>query len=47
MNTPISLVLGFILLGAMAVDTFMYGNEHLLFLSKKFLDLIEWVAFWR
>jgi hypothetical protein len=47
MNTPISLVLGFILIGAFTVDTLMYENENLVFLSKKFLDLIEWVAFWR
>jgi len=29
------------------VDTVVFGNEHLIFLTKKFLDLLEWVAFWR
>lgn len=47
MNTPISLVLGFIVIGGLGVDMLIYGNEHLIFLSKKFLDLLEWVAFWR
>ncbi len=47
MNTPIALVLGSLLVGGLIVDTVMFGNEHLIFLMKKFLDLLEWVAFWR
>jgi hypothetical protein len=47
MNTPIALVLGGLLVGGLIVDTVMFGNEHLIFLTKKFLDLLEWVAFWR
>lgn len=47
MNTPIALVLGFLLIGAAVVDVTMFGTEHLLFLTKKFMDLLEWIAFWR
>lgn len=47
MNTPIFLVLATIILGALVADTMMYGNEHLIFLGKEMLDLIEWIAFWR
>jgi hypothetical protein len=47
MNTPIALVLGSLLVGGLIVDTVVFGNEHLIFLTKKFLDLLEWVAFWR
>jgi len=25
----------------------MFGTEHLIFLGKKFFELIEWIAFWR
>lgn len=47
MTNPIALVLAILLIGALVLDTLNYGNEHLIFLSKKFLDLIEWLAFWR
>ena len=47
MNTPIALVLASLIVGGLAVDAAVYGSEHLVFLSKKFLDLLEWVAFWR
>ncbi|MBQ0803690.1 MULTISPECIES: hypothetical protein [unclassified Sulfitobacter] len=47
MNTPITLVLAALLTIGLVVDTFYFGTEHLIFLTKKFMDLIEWVAFWR
>ena len=47
MTNLIAIVLGLILITALAVDTMFYGTEHLIFLGKKMLELIEWVAFWR
>lgn len=47
MTNSIALGLGVVLLSALVVDTALYGTDHILFLAKKFLDLIEWLAFWR
>lgn len=47
MNTPIALVLATLIVGGLVADTMINGSDHLIFLSKKFLDLLEWVAFWR
>lgn len=47
MTNSIALYLGLGLLAAIGADYYMFGTEHLLFLSKKFLTLLDWVAFWR
>lgn len=47
MNNRIAIWLGAILITAIVVDVLFFGTDHLLFLSKKMLELIEWVAFWR
>lgn len=47
MDTPIAVSLAAVLLTALGIDALIYGREHLIFLTKKFVDLIEWVAFWR
>lgn len=47
MTNSIALVLGFLIVGGIGLDWFLFGSEHLIFLGKKFTDLIEWVAFWR
>ena len=47
MTNTIAVALGILILGALAIDVMMYGTEHLLFLSRKFADFIEWLAFWR
>jgi len=47
MTNTIAVVLGVLILGALTIDVMLYGTEHLLFLSQKFADLIEWLAFWR
>ncbi len=47
MTNRIALVLGFLIVGAIMMDYFFYGTEHVLFLAKKLADLIEWLAFWR
>ncbi|MFT5786681.1 MAG: hypothetical protein ACI9KK_002041 [Ascidiaceihabitans sp.] len=47
MTNPLALILGMLLVGAMCFDIFMNDTQNLLFLAKKFADMIEWVAFWR
>jgi len=47
MTNSIALFLGLGLLAAIGADYYLFGSEHFLFLSKKFLELLEWVAFWR
>ena len=42
-----ALVLGLLIVGAITVDVMLYGSEHLVFLGKKFAELLEWIAFWR
>jgi len=47
MTNSIAIVLGLVILGALALDYAMFGFDHLIFLAKKMLALIEWMAFWR
>ena len=47
MTNSIALSLGLLIIGALALDVMMYGSEHVIFLAKKMLELIEWLAFWR
>ena len=47
MTNQLAFWLGLIIMVALGLDVFLYGTENLLFLSKKFYDLIEWLAFWR
>lgn len=47
MTNGISLVLGAIIVGMLVIDIAAYGSEHIVFLGKKFYELIEWLAFWR
>ncbi|WP_298862552.1 hypothetical protein [uncultured Sulfitobacter sp.] len=47
MTNPIAFVLGLIIVGAIVMDYFYYGTEHIVFLAKKMTELIEWLAFWR
>ncbi|WPZ20240.1 hypothetical protein T7987_08505 [Sulfitobacter faviae] len=47
MTNPIAIVLALVIAGAMAVDLYVYGADHMIYLGKKFFALIEWMAFWR
>ncbi len=47
MTNRIALVLGLTIVVAIVLDMALYGTEHMVFLGKKFFDLIEWLAFWR
>ncbi|MDP5085440.1 MAG: hypothetical protein NWQ23_08465 [Yoonia sp.] len=47
MTNTIALCLGLLLLALFAFDYAQYDLANALFLSRKFMDLIEWMAFWR
>lgn len=47
MTNRIALGLGAAIVGLVLVDLLLFGTEHLVFLGKKILELIEWIAFWR
>ena len=47
MTNSIAIGLGVMILSALALDFYLYGWDHLIFLAKKGLELIEWLAFWR
>ncbi len=47
MTNRLAMVLGAVIVGLIVLDLVLFGTEHLVFLSKKIIDLIEWMAFWR
>jgi hypothetical protein len=47
MTNRIALVLGLLIVSALAVDLYLVGPQHVIFLSKKLFELTEWLAFWR
>ncbi len=47
MTNRIALFLGICLAVAIAADVLLNGGTALMFLLRKFVDLVEWVAFWR
>ena len=47
MTDRIALWRGLVILAAILADLALNGGSALLFLARKFLDLVEWVAFWR
>ncbi|WP_164860779.1 hypothetical protein [Parasedimentitalea marina] len=47
MTPKISIVLGLIISAALVIDIALFGTTHVVFLGKRFYELINWVAFWR
>ena len=47
MTNPIALGIFFSVVLAIGIDWMVFGTEHFLFLAKKGLELLEWLAFWR
>jgi hypothetical protein len=47
MTNGMAAVLALLLAGLVAADVFLNDTSALLFLARKALDLIEWLAFWR
>jgi hypothetical protein len=46
LTNTIALWLGLILLAGIVADLALNGGSALMFLARKFLDLVEWVDFW-
>ena len=47
MTNRIALGLGAAIVALVVLDLIFFGTEHIVFLSKKMFELIEWIAFWR
>ena len=47
MTNQIAMFLGLLILVGLGVDWHYFEWEATVFLSRKFAQLIEWVAFWR
>ena len=47
MTNQLALLLGFAIVTALTIDAYSYDWENTLFLSRKLLELIEWLKFWR
>jgi hypothetical protein len=47
MTNRIAIYFGLFLTAALVADIALFGDQHIVFLGKKFFALIHWVAFWR
>lgn len=47
MTNTIALYIGLLLVGAIGADILFNDGIALMFLLRKFISLVEWVAFWR
>jgi Na+/H+ antiporter NhaD/arsenite permease-like protein len=47
LTNPIALVLGLVLIAAIGADLLANDGAALMFAMRKFLDLLDWVVFWR
>ena len=47
MTHRIAMFLIVMICAAIVVDIFFFGTDHLLFLARKLMELLEWLAFWR
>jgi hypothetical protein len=43
----IALILGLVIVAAILGDIFANGGDALFFLSRKFVDMVEYLAIWR
>lgn len=47
MTDRIALWLGMAFLAAIGIDYALVGTQHLLFLGMRFVDFVDYLAFWR
>jgi hypothetical protein len=47
MTNKIAIWLGLLVIAGLVTDLTLGDGSNLLFLSKKFFELLDWVAFWR
>jgi hypothetical protein len=43
----VAFLLALLVIAGIVVDLVFFGADNLVFLSRKLLELIEWLAFWR
>jgi len=46
-TNTLAILLGATILGGIAFDVAVYDGSNLVFLGKKLLEFMEWIAFWR
>ncbi|MDW4496772.1 hypothetical protein R5H30_02175 [Sulfitobacter sp. D35] len=47
MTNRIAFLLGLVIASGIAIDIWVFEAANLLFLARKFSDLLDWMAFWR
>ena len=47
MTTRIALILMALIVGFFVLDHYVLGLDAFVFTAKKFMDLIQYIAFWR
>ncbi|MEM9968352.1 MAG: hypothetical protein AAF755_09650 [Pseudomonadota bacterium] len=47
MTNAIALALALIILTGLALDAWLYESENLIFLARRFTDILLFLAFWR
>ncbi len=47
MTNKLALIIGLLIIGLLAFDYYQYDWANTVFLARKFVALIEWMAFWR
>ena len=47
MTNRLALTLGLLIVTALAADVGLNDSTALMFLLRKFVDMVEWMAFWR
>jgi hypothetical protein len=47
MTNKIAIWIGVIVLGLLSLDFFLYDWAGTIFLLRRGVDLVEWMAFWR
>ncbi len=47
MTNQLAIVLGLVIVSGLALDAYSFDWANTLFLARKLMELIEWMAFWR
>ncbi|APG47144.1 Glyceraldehyde-3-phosphate dehydrogenase [Phaeobacter inhibens] len=47
MTNRIAIILALLIITAVAIDIWIYGQVHMVFLGKRLFELLDWIAFWR
>lgn len=47
MTNKIAIGIGLVIVAVFAADAYAFGGTLPVFLGKKLVDLITWIAFWR